>query len=588
MPLIPLIGAPGIQRDGTLLASQACTDGLWTRWQRGLPRKMGGYRNTQPYLTAVSRQILSQAYSGNRYIYSGTPVGIDQFTIDVSGVSSAVYNPTFPATVHPTTTGLPTGIVNGQPYTQTNSWQFDVQYDNISNQNLVFAVCNQTQLDTANQGQFPLYCAYAYNPSNWNFANSAFAWATAGQPITGTNGTYGTQSGFIQVSGYGTGSDGFGGTQQALFPNGVSGLVSLAPYLIVYGNDGFFAWSTPGYPTDFLGVALGDLYVGATRITAQKIIRGFPLRGGGGYSPAGIFFSVDSLVRATFVGIPNGTWQFDQLTNNISVLSDDAIVEDNGVFYWAGVDHFYMFNGTVQEIPNSQNINWFFDNINTAYAAKSFAFKVTRYGEIWWCYPRGTATECSHAVIYNYREKCWYDTPLPDLRSSGIYGDNFIGTIMASAVPYTYYSLNSSGVQTQYTAYNLWQHEQGTDQVFINNAQIAAVESYFTTGPISALTGNPPADVMTSIEQLKPDFIQSGNLSVSVLKQNNANAPVIAGSTGIILEPTPTGTSTLNQVVPLKDTAKILRIKVDSNVIGGNYQAGRSLLVINQDGERDT
>ncbi len=578
MALIPLISAPGIQRDGTILASQACTDGLWTRWQRGLPRKMGGYRNTQPYLTAISRQLLSQAYSGNRFIYSGTPVGIDQFTIDSTNVASAVTNPRFPATVYPTTAGLPTTGVNGQPYTQVNAWQLDVCYDNFSNQNLLFAVCNQTQLDTANQGLFPLYCTYAYNPAAWTFGTSG--------PIPGTSGTYGPQAGFIQVAGYGTGTDGHGGTLQALFPNGVSGLVSVAPYLFVYGNDGFVAWSTPGYPTDFTGASLGSLYVGATRITAQKIIKGFNLRGGGGYSPNALFFSIDSLIRATFVGVPNGTWQFDQLTTDISVLSDDSIVEDNGTYYWAGVDHFYMFNGSVQEIPNSQNLNYFYDNINTTYAAKSFAFKVTRYGEIWWCYPRGSSTECSHAVIYNYREKYWYDTPLPDLRSAGIYGDNFIGTIMAGASPYTYQSLNGSGVPATYTAYNLWQHEQGTDQVFINGANVAAVESYFTTAPISALTGQQPVDVMTSLEQLKPDFIQTGNLTVTVLKQNNANAPVTLGSTQIVAEPDPV--ASINQVVPLKDTAKILRLKIDSNVLGGNYQTGRCLLTVDQDGGRDT
>jgi hypothetical protein len=76
-------------------------------------------------------------------------------------------------------------------------------------------------------------------------------------------------------------------------------------------------------------------------------------------------------------------------------------------------------------------------------------------------------------------------------------------------------------------------------------------------------------------------------MTVSVLKQNNANAPVVTGSV-VTLEPDPTSTGTLNQIVPLKDTAKIIRIQVQSNVVGGNFQAGKSMLTINADGERST
>jgi len=44
----------------------------------------------------------------------------------------------------------------------------------------------------------------------------------------------------------------------------------------------------------------------------------------------------------------------------------------------------------------------------------------------------------------------------------------------------------------------------------------------------------------------------------------------------------------LNQTVPLKDTAKILRLQISSNTLGGNYQAGKSIVTIQTDGERDT
>lgn len=544
MAIIQVRSAPGVQRDGTSLASKAYSDAVWCRWQRGLPRKMGGYKVTQAYLTAVSRALFTQAQSGFRYVSSGTRSGIDQFTMDNFGVSSTVSNPTFPATTNPTTAGLTTSDLN--------SWQFDTQFDNASGNTLLFSFCGQNLLDPSNGANFPVYYQNVYVP---------------GQAPT-------------QLQGFGTGSDGHGGTQQALFPNGISGgLVSLAPYLIVYGNNGFFAWSSPGNPTDFRGTSQGSLFVGATEITNQKIVKGLPLRGGGGLSPNGIFWSLDSVVRATFIGIPNGTWQFDQLTTQSSVLSDRCIVEHDGTFYWAGVDRFLKFNGVVQEIPNQMNINWFFDNINLANSAKSFVMKIPRYGEIWWCYPRGSATECSHAVIFNYRENTWYDTPLPNTgRSSGLHADNLVGNIMGGLLPYTS-SISGSPV----TYYNLWEHEQGTDE--INGTIPVSVPSSFTTSAFTSFNSDPPNDNGITVGAMQPDFIQTGDMTVTVLKQNNPRDDVYTGTVATIYA---NPTNALDQVTNLKDTAKIIQLQFASNVVGGNYQMGQTMIAIEGDGIRDT
>jgi hypothetical protein len=627
--------APGVQRDGTSTAAQAYTDALWCRWQRGLPRKMGGYKNTQGYLNAVSRALYSQASQGVRWISSGTSFGIDEFTIDNSGNASSVFNPPIPATNNPTTTGLPTATVNGYPYTQTNSWQFESQYDNATNQNLLFAHCAQNLIDPSNTSNFPIYAGpvYAQNAVGATFTGSVSGATLTVSGVTGTiaigqfvtgagiygsttitggsgttwtlSQTYGTigaepmSSGSLaQVPGYATGTiPGFavGNNQfQALFPNGISGgICSLAPYMTVFGNDGFFAWSAPGYPTDFTGWSQGSLYTAATRITNQKVIKGFPLRGGGGYSPNGLYWSIDSVIRATFVGVPNGTFQFDQLTTQSSILSDRCVIENDGTFYWAGVDRFLMYSGVVQEIPNSMNLNWFYDNINTPYAGKSFAMKIPRYGEIWWCYPRGTATECSHAVIYNYREKTWYDTVLPPTgRSSGLHADNFIGNIMGDPTSYTYNTTNSSGTPVVATAYNLWTHEAGTDQ--IQNTVVTAIPSGFTTAPISSFDMQPPHDDGISVMNMEPDFIQTGNMTVTTLKQNNATQTPYPGQTYTVYSNanaqllSPLQQQQVGNIVPMKDTAKIIRLQFLSNIQGGNYQMGRIMLEIQSDGDRDT
>jgi hypothetical protein len=97
-----------------------------------------------------------------------------------------------------------------------------------------------------------------------------------------------------------------------------------------------------------------------------------------------------------------------------------------------------MFNGVVREVPNQMNLNYFFDNVNPNHRAKVFAFKVPHFGEIWWCYPKGEATECTHAIIYNVRENSWYDTELPASgRASGGYNNGFAAPLLTDCIPTT-------------------------------------------------------------------------------------------------------------------------------------------------------
>jgi hypothetical protein len=81
----------------------------------------------------------------------------------------------------------------------------------------------------------------------------------------------------------------------------------------------------------------------------------------------------------------------------------------DGIFYWMGVDRFYLYNGAVSVLPNDKNVNWLFDNLNFVQRQKVWATKVPRYNEIWFFYPRGDATECTDAIIYNVKDKIWYD-----------------------------------------------------------------------------------------------------------------------------------------------------------------------------------
>ena len=68
---------PGIQRDGTVFDKMYYNDGEWVRFQRGRPRKIGGFRVISDQLTGPSRGIWVNPQNAFTSIFSGYNNGID-------------------------------------------------------------------------------------------------------------------------------------------------------------------------------------------------------------------------------------------------------------------------------------------------------------------------------------------------------------------------------------------------------------------------------------------------------------------------------------------------------------------------------
>jgi hypothetical protein len=209
------------------------------------------------------------------------------------------------------------------------------------------------------------------------------------------------------------------------------GLVSLHPYLFVYGNNGLIRNCAAGNLEDWVSADANE-----TNVATGKIVQGLPVRGGSN-APSGLFWSLDSLVRVSFIGgtgTPPQYWRYDIISSQSSILSSQSAIEYDGIYYWCGTDRFLLYNGVVKEIQNDINQNYFFDNLNYAQRQKVWATKVPRYGEIWWFYPRGDATECTDAIIYNVRENTWYDAgqALGSRRSAGYFSQVFAYPIAAN------------------------------------------------------------------------------------------------------------------------------------------------------------
>jgi hypothetical protein len=122
--------------------------------------------------------------------------------------------------------------------------------------------------------------------------------------------------------------------------------------------------------------------------------------------------------------------------------------------------------------------------------------------------------------------------------------------------------------------YTLWAHEKGTDRV--DGANIQPVRSYFETPWFGGIKNTPPDDRGVNSQQLEPDFIQTGDMEVSVIGTANARAPINAGN-AVPLKLIP-ATSQEQFVSFVRENHRLSRLHIESNVTGGSYIAGKNIL----------
>ena len=417
------------------------------------------------------------------------------------------------------------------------------------------------------------------------------------------------------------------------------GCVVLHPYLFVYGENGLIQNSSAG---DFANWVSAD--ANANNVATGKVVKGLPIRGGS-TSPSGLFWAVDALIRVSFqpssAGGQNFYWTYDLVSSQTSIMSSSCVIEYDGIFYWIGVDRFLCYNGTVQEIPNERNQNYFFDNINIAQRQKVWVSKVSRFGEIWWFYPKGNSLECNDAIIYNVRSKSWYDAgEAPGARrSAGVFSEVFpkpfwagnetfgitlsselatvnttttmilnaaddriligmsitgqyipVNTTVVNVVGTTVTMSNSATSSGTITAtfignnYKLWQHETGYDAIDLTS--VTAIQSYFETNSLGTLGGlvgtqqQPGDNLWTRLERVEPDFVQTGAMTLTVTGRGYAD------DTAVNSEPYPFNPTTLK--IDMREQRREMRLKFESNVAGGTYQVGRVLLSMTTGDSRST
>jgi hypothetical protein len=462
---------PGVQRDGTVFDMNFYTDALWVRFQRGRPRKIGGYRAITSDANGYSRGLYVNSVDGNNQVFNGYNNGLEVVNIDNNGIGAGINQFTFTGLVLTLNT-----LVGGTLYTNGTYTNVTLTGGSGSGAKATIVVAGATvttvTLTAAGNGYvvgntlsataasiggtgsgFSIKVAtindgFTESDLNlWQFdstfdsqgSGNQLLVAHPGQNLAQIDQTVNTPvlAGNIAGTVLSPLTDTSGANPTGDVIEVAGGVVVLHPYVFVYGDNGLIKNCVAGNPFDWNGADANE-----TNVSSTKIVKGLPVRGGSN-SPSGLFWSLDSLIRVSYTpttvtvaGSPQTFyWRYDIISSQSSIMSSQCVIEYDGIYYWIGVDRFLLYNGVVKEIKNTFNQNYFFDNLNYNQRQKVYANKVPRFGEIWWFFPSGDSEECNDCIIYNIREDCWYDAggALGAYRTAGFFSTVFHYPINAGA-----------------------------------------------------------------------------------------------------------------------------------------------------------
>lgn len=96
-------------------------------------------------------------------------------------------------------------------------------------------------------------------------------------------------------------------------------------------------------------------------------------------------------------------------------LSNDCVKQWYGRHFVVGTEDIYTYGGgsAVESVADDRIRDYFFDNLNSAQVDLVSVIHNTRQDEMWVCYPKGTATTVTEAIIWNYKNNTWTIRDLP-------------------------------------------------------------------------------------------------------------------------------------------------------------------------------
>jgi len=583
---------PGVQRDGTVFDKEFYNDGRWVRFQRGRPRKMLGYRQITDSMAGPSRGLYVNPQNDLNYVFNGYSGGLQVLPITNSGVGSGVSN----------------FVLSNFTENNLNLWQFDTFYDTTGGgtESLV-AHPGQNLSNIASTADTPVLIG--------NVTGTTMAAMTdGGTPISVSGGVvvlhpyvfvYGN-NGLIKNCAAGDPTDWTGADANETNVAGskvVQGLPvrggSNSPSGLFWSLDSLIRVSynpttiTTGATTTTLFWRYDIISSQSSILSAQSVIE---------YDGIYYWCGVDRflLYNGVVKEIPNNmnqNWFFDNLNYAQRQKVYVTKVPRYGEIWW-----FYPRGNSVEcndaIVYNVREQTWY--DAGTALGARRSAGFFSQV----FSYPINMSWEVNAEGGVNgfvrtnngssYTNGTYVNQALTGGTGTGAYAtivvaggivtsvlitsnglDYVVGDVLSAALP-----VGSGFIITVSSLMNfvsLWQHEFGTDE--IRGTQVNAIESYFETNDLGLVSGGPSQpsligdNVWLHLERVEPDFVQSGTMQLFITGEPYAQ------SEEAVSQAYNFGPDT--NKIDMREQRRELRVRIVSNVAGGNYQLGRLLLSAN-------
>ena len=271
-----------------------------------------------------------------------------------------------------------------------------------------------------------------------------------------------------------------------------------------------------------------------------------------------------SLHGMQFLG-PPFTFGLTEISRNVTIASPNAAVAVNDFVFWMGSKEFYVYSGTVARLPCTV-LDYVFSDFNRDQIGKVTAGHNSSYGEVWWFYPSGSATENDRYVIYNYQEKVWY-----------------FGNLARTA--WVDRGINQYPIAAS-TDNKLYYHEFGQDDGSTNPA--SAISANIESSQIDIGDG----DKFTFIRRLIPDvtFRDSTNetprANLVVKTRNFPGVTFSETSSDTISQSASSPIELFTEQVHLRLRGRSFAFRIESDVTGVMWRLGTPRLDIRPDGRR--
>jgi hypothetical protein len=277
-----------------------------------------------------------------------------------------------------------------------------------------------------------------------------------------------------------------------------------------------------------------------------------------------------ALYNLQYVGAPI-VWNSQLVGQHTSIASQNAVGYANGVSYWMGMDKFYKYDGSIQQLRCDLR-RYIFNDINSTQMDQVFAGTVESFHEVWWFYCSADSSTIDRYVVYNYEQDIWY-----------------YGTLTRTA-------WLDSGLQDYPLAAtynnNLVEHENGVDDN--ETTTPAAISANISSAQFDIDDGNNFAFIRRVVPDITFDgsTADSPSATLSLIPYNSSGSgisdPTSQGgsNSGAITRSATAPVEKYTDRLDIRIRARQMALKIESSGSGVTWQLGSPRIDIRADGRR--